>query len=110
MKKIITLLAFTFAFSAMASTQYYCNGTEPFWGFTVEQNSTLFSWPYDTTQTTENILSVTNVNGDVVVTTTSSKATITPGACNDGMTDINYNNSIVYNTTVGTLVGCCLSK
>lgn len=110
MKKIIALLTLTFAFSAMASTKYYCTGTEPLWALAVEGNSTLFTWPNDASQTTEDVLSVTNVNNSVVVTSTSSKATITPGACNDGMTDIEYNNSVVYNTEVGTLVGCCLSK
>ena len=113
-KILFILCAFllSFSFQALASTDYSCFGTEPFWGLKLEGSKVSLSFPLGDEVKTEQVISrVTayGVNEDVafVVKINNGSATIIGGECNDGMSDEIYPSHIVFASEDSVYYGCC---
>lgn len=113
MKKMITLLTLAFSLSAMASSDYACGGTEPFWNMKLEGDKITFNaMMEDQYSTTRDVLARTDAAGmsadfAFVVKARNMNATIITGECNDGMSDIVYSKHIVLTFGETVLYGCC---
>lgn len=113
MKKLIVLLSLVMSASAMASTDFSCSGTEPFWDLSIKGNEMSYNlFMSDETTKTEEVISrqtAIGVSEDyaLVVKTATSSATIITGECSDGMSDTIYSNHIIYNSGDAVLYGCC---
>jgi uncharacterized membrane protein len=113
MKKLILLTTFILSFSAMASTDYSCFGTEPFWGLSITGNvmTSELNLENESNKSEEVVSRQTAIGVGLdyvlVVKTATASATIVTGECSDGMSDTIYTNHIVYNSQNTVLYGCC---
>ncbi|MBC7498282.1 hypothetical protein H7170_01425 [Candidatus Gracilibacteria bacterium] len=94
-------------------TPFVARGTEPFWALEQTATGARFSQPSMTTTTEtwytsiETIVGATiSIVGTPVATGSALSATLTPGSCSDGMSDIVYTYTAVIILGTGTLSGC----
>ena len=94
-------------------TPFMAKGTEPFWALEQTATGARFSEPSATGvaetwyTSVETIVGMTiSIVGTPVTTGATLSATLTPGACSDGMSDIIYAYTAVVTLGTGTLSGC----
>ena len=94
-------------------TPFVARGTEPFWALEQTATGARFSEPSMTATTetwytsVETIVGTTiSIVGTPVTTGPTLSATLTSGACSDGMSDVVYTYTAIITLGTGTLSGC----
>ncbi len=121
MKKAVALALFSL-FSTLATASEIpalrCLGTVPFWGVKTQVNGTLtYADPITmgvTRYLNAELLNAAGTSGDfafqikaVDSTNKSLKLNVIKTVCNDGMSDEVYTYSVLVETEIGMLFGCC---
>lgn len=114
MKKAFFLfLTMLLSFSSFAAADFKCAGTEPFWSVKVAKGFLKFSNPATDKTEAYKVLSTTVASGysedsAFIVKSLYSRLTVLSGLCGDGMSDILYNYTALFETESGIVyAGCC---
>ncbi len=94
---------------------FVCMGTEPFWSVEISEKAIVFQSPEIAPVSYPYVAPQTGDAGAVYITPpgggkSGMKITITPGACSDGMSDVEYPYFVVVEREGQILRGCAREK
>ncbi len=119
MKKFSALSAFTlsalfFSTPSFAAIKgYRCTGTEPFWDLQISGNQLIYnnlSGKLHQTQVQGPLTAAGTVPGYASIYVSGNRSdvvAITSQKCSDGMSDVEYANTVLYMVGNRVLFGCC---